>query len=75
MVDKYGTMHTEYSYEYTDPRDIGDVVGLALASNTGMYEVFYVYGTPEAEQHVDVAYTRERLGWTPRYDFSQLKSR
>ena len=25
MIDKYGTTRTEYSYEYTDPRDIGAV--------------------------------------------------
>ena len=49
--------------------------GLALVRNTGMYEVFYVYGIPEADQHADVAYTRERLGWTPQYDFSRLTAR
>jgi len=73
MIDKYGTAHAEFSYEYTDPRDIGDVAGLALARNTGRFDVFYVYGAPEADQHVDAAYTREQLGWTPRYDFAQLK--
>ena len=36
------------------------------------WEVFYVMSTDEALAHADIAYTRERLGWLPRYRFKHL---
>ena len=72
MVDKYGRHRPFYSVGYTDWRDIGDAARLALECPDIAYEVFYVEGTPESAERCDVAYTRQRLGWQPKYDFTWL---
>ena len=73
-IDKYGQHRPQYCVGYTDRRDIGEVARLALEMVEGCYEVFYVEGTPESAQHCDIAYTRQRLGWEPKFDFKELTS-
>jgi len=72
VVDKYGR-HTRLRHRgSTERRDIGQAARLALEAPDLGYEVFFVLGAPEAEKWCDVAYTRERLGWRPQYDFTWL---
>jgi len=75
MVDKYGEHIQFYSVGLTDRRDIGEAARLAVELPDLTYEVFYVEGTAESEQVCDMAYTRDRLGWTPQYDFKWLPTR
>ena len=74
MIDKYGQHRPQYCIGYTDRRDIGEVARLALETVDGSYEVFYVEGTPESAERCDIAYTRQRLGWAPKYNFKELVS-
>ena len=75
MIDKYGQHRSQYCVGYTDRRDIGEVARLALETVAGCYEVFYVEGTPESAERCDIAYTRQRLGWEPKFTFKGLASR
>ena len=72
MIDKYGQRQPRYCIGFTDRRDIGEAARLALEREEVGYEVFYVVGTPESADRCDVADTRRRLGWTPKYDFKWL---
>jgi nucleoside-diphosphate-sugar epimerase len=73
MVDKYGQHRAQYCVGYTDRRDVGEAARLALERDNIDYEVFYVEGTSESADRCDIAYTRRRLGWEPKYDFKSLK--
>jgi nucleoside-diphosphate-sugar epimerase len=70
--DKYGRPLGERNYQLTDRRDIGGVARAALALADLQWEVLYVMSTDEALAYADIAYTRERLGWLPRYRFKHL---
>jgi len=72
MRNKYGEELTVRLEGLIDPRDIGEAARLAFALPDLGYEVFYISGTAESDHVCDVAYSRERLGWTPRHDFSEL---
>lgn len=72
MVSKYGDKVEHFASGLTDRRDIGEAARLALEVPGLGYEIFYVVGPREAMDTWDVAYTRERLGWIPKYDFSWL---
>lgn len=72
MVDKYGKTIPWYCPGLTDRRDIGLAARLALEIVDGAYEIFYVESTPESGGHCDIAYTKQRLGWAPQYDFKWL---
>jgi nucleoside-diphosphate-sugar epimerase len=71
-VDKYGRPIGERNYQISDHRDIGEVARLAMELADLDWEVFYVMSTDESMTWVDTAYTRERLGWRPKYDFKWL---
>ncbi len=73
MIDKYGQHRKQYCVGYIDRRDVGEAARLALECADIGYEVFYVEGTPESVDRCDIAYTRRRLGWEPKYDFKGLK--
>ena len=70
MDDKYGRHKETVNWQFIDRRDIGEAARLALELDDLGFEVFYVLGPPEALEMADVAYTRERLGWRPKYDFA-----
>ncbi len=72
VTDKYGRTHRERGLALVSNEDIGEVARLALELPDLAWEVFYAIGTPEAPRKYDVAYTRERLGWTPRHDFTWM---
>ncbi len=74
MKDKYGRKAGEVNWQYIDRRDIGLAARLALEIDDLGCEVFYTLGHPSAEKHADVLYTRERLGWHPRHDFTDYPS-
>jgi len=71
LTDKYGKKMRYVNWRFTDRRDIGSAVDRALVLADLGCEVFYVVSHPDAERHVDVAYTKQRLGWKPEYDFTQ----
>ena len=75
LIDKYGKRMTSYHVGLTDRRDIGEAARLALERDDTAYEVFYVESTPESAERCDIAYTRQRLGWAPKYDFKELRAR
>jgi nucleoside-diphosphate-sugar epimerase len=68
-IDKYGTPLLENHPILIDPRDAGEIVRRSLELPDLHYELFYAIGTPEADAYCDVAYTRERLNWTPEHPF------
>jgi nucleoside-diphosphate-sugar epimerase len=71
--DKYGKAVAERNYADTDRRDIGEVARLCLERDDLGYAVFNVMSTQESMQRAAVRLTCERLGWTPRHDFSWLR--
>lgn len=71
MVDKYGRHLVTVNWQFIDRRDIGDAADAALRLPDLGCEVFYVLGHPDADQHADMVATRERLGWTPKHDFTK----
>jgi len=74
LVDKYGRDKDTVNWQFIDRRDIGFAAEAALALPDLTFEVFYILGHPDAANHVDVAHTHTRLGWTPRYDFKQYST-
>jgi len=70
LTDKYGRTKETVNWQFIDRRDIGLAAKLALELDDLGFEVFYVLGPPEADEHADVARTRERLGWTPQHNFA-----
>jgi len=70
MVDKYGRHLESVNWQFIDRRDIGDAVDAALCLPDLGCEVFYVLGHPDADGRADMTATRERLGWTPKHDFT-----
>lgn len=71
--DKYGRVIAERNWADTDRRDIGEVARLCLERDDLGYAVFNVMSTQESMQRGAVRLTCERLGWTPRHDFSWLR--
>lgn len=71
LADKYGIKRPTVNWQFTDPRDIGRAVGCALRVPDMACEAFFVACGPHVDSRVDVARTRERLGWEPLHTFSQ----
>ena len=71
-TDKYGRQASEANWQYIDRRDIGKAARLAVELDDLQCEAFYVLGHPGAAEHADMARTRDRLGWTPDYDFTNF---
>ena len=71
FVDKYGKAMTSASWMMIDPRDIAEAVRLSILAPQLDYETFYILGHPDAEEHADVKFTREFLGWQPRHTFEK----
>jgi nucleoside-diphosphate-sugar epimerase len=71
MIDKYGTREERAGDNYVDPRDVGEAVRLCLALSDLSWETFFVMGVPAADERYDVAYTRQRLGWTPKHRYGR----
>lgn len=69
LVDKYGNRKTGVDWQAVDPHDIGEAARAALLLDDLGCEAFYLVAGPEAEEHADVAHTRQRLGWQPRFRF------
>jgi nucleoside-diphosphate-sugar epimerase len=70
--DKYGRSFPCRPTLLADRRDIGDVARVCLERDDITYEVFNVMSTPESLSDWDVAFTCQRLGWKPTYDFNWL---
>ena len=68
-ADKYSRPASVPNGQYIDRTDIGHVARLALELDDLGYEIFYTLGHQDGEQLADVAYTKQRLGWQPVYDF------
>lgn len=72
MADKYGREISERAPLDTDRRDVGEVARLCLERDDLGIDVFPVMSTRESMEEWAVAYTRDRLGWKPRFDFDRL---
>jgi nucleoside-diphosphate-sugar epimerase len=72
MIGKYGQKRQTYGEGMSDPWDIGNAARLALERDDIAFEIFHVIGTSEEKYSFDVAYTKKRLGWAPKYDFKWL---
>jgi uronate dehydrogenase len=72
LVDKYGEKLTYTNWVMIDPRDIAEAVRLSLVAPQLDYQTFYLLGHGEAEEHADLKYTREFLGWRPQHNFNKL---
>jgi nucleoside-diphosphate-sugar epimerase len=66
-MTKYGSPSRGPAGTIVDRRDIGEVARLSLELDDLEFEVFYVYGSLDADRFCDFAYSRKRLGWSPRY--------
>jgi nucleoside-diphosphate-sugar epimerase len=73
-IDKYGKPVSERNYMDTDRRDVGDVARMCLERDDLGYAVFNVMSTQESLHRAAVQATCDRLGWTPRHDFSWLRA-
>jgi len=71
VTDKYGTKRPSVNWQFIDPRDIADAVYLSLIHPSLEFEVFYLIGHPDAEQHADIKRTKEFLGWLPKHTFEK----
>lgn len=71
LVDKYGRHPATVNWQFIDRRDIGDAADAALRLPDLGCEVFYMLGHPDAAEHADIARSHERLGWTPKHDFTK----
>lgn len=71
LCDKYGVQRPSVNWQFIDPRDIAEAVRLSLVCADLKYEVFYLAGHPDADAHVDMAHTRDFLGWKPQYTFEK----
>lgn len=72
LVDKYGNRKPGVDWQAIDPRDIAAAARAALLLEGLRCEAFYLVAGPEAEEHADIAYTMERLGWRPQYRFGDF---
>jgi nucleoside-diphosphate-sugar epimerase len=73
MSDKYGREIKGYSPGVIDRADIGELCHKCLLLNDLEYETFHAFGPEEQLTRHDVQYTCDRLGWKPRYTFSDYK--
>lgn len=73
--DKYGRTVDKPHPMLTDRRDVGEAACLCLERDDITYEIFPVVGVESAIAEYDTAHTRERLGWSPRYDFRWLEEK
>ena len=71
--DKYGKHLDTANWQFVDRRDIGGMALAALQLPDLGYEIFYALSTPMAVKHADMESAYQRLGWKPKYDFSNLK--
>jgi len=72
LVNKYGKKRDAITWHCIDPRDIGRAVRGALFDGDLKFETFYLAAGPGAEDHIDMATLRERLGWQPRHRFAGI---
>jgi nucleoside-diphosphate-sugar epimerase len=72
-LDKYGRKIEKPHPMLVDARDVGEAACLCLERDDIGYEVFPVIGVKSAIEKYDTAHTRNRLGWTPKYDFAWLE--
>lgn len=72
LVNKYGKKRDAVTWHCIDPRDIGRAVAGALRLKDLQFETFYLAAGPGAEEHIDLAPTKERLGWTPQHRFDGI---
>lgn len=70
MTDKYGRQKGTVNWQFIDRRDIASAALAAIHLPDLGLESFYILGHPDAVKHADVAHSRKRLGWEPRYTFS-----
>lgn len=72
FVTKYGQRLERYDPGLIDPRDIGKVVGVALALSDPGLEAYEI---GQDDCGLDLAPARTRLGWDPQYRFAGLPRR
>lgn len=73
-ISKYGSEIPPRVEHLIDRHDLGEVVHRTLQMPDLRREIFYGFGHSNADQHWDVAYTRERLDWTPRHGDKELEA-
>ncbi len=73
-ISKYGAEIPPRIEHLIDRRDIGEVVHRVLQLEGLEWEVFYPFGHSSADHICDAAYTRRRLGWTPRFGDAALEA-
>jgi nucleoside-diphosphate-sugar epimerase len=71
LTDKYGRTKATVNWQFIDRRDIASAAAAAIELDDLGCEAFYVLGHADADQKTDVAYTRSRLGWQPKYTFGK----
>jgi nucleoside-diphosphate-sugar epimerase len=71
LEDKYGRRLPSVNWQFVDPRDIGQAALAALHLENLAFEVFYLLAGPDAELAADLAPTFKRLGWRPKYRFTE----
>jgi len=72
LEDKYGVRRPSVNWQFIDPRDIGGAALAAFAMDDLGGEAFHLVAGPGAENRADLARTITRLGWTPKYRFSEF---
>jgi uronate dehydrogenase len=72
LIDKYGKKLNYTNWVMIDPRDIAEAVRLSLLAPKLDYETFYILGHVEGDEHANIKYTREVLGWRPRHTFKKV---
>ena len=70
MVTTDGSPVTSYSWGTIDSRDVASSLVCALETPDIGFECFYVMATDAAYERTDVAWTEERLGWSPTRRFT-----
>lgn len=72
LEDKYGRIRPSVNWQFIDPRDIGTAALAALTLKDLGCEALYLVAGPDAEKKADVAHTMSRLGWMPKYRFTEF---
>jgi nucleoside-diphosphate-sugar epimerase len=72
LVDKYGRKRFSVSWQFIDPRDIGEAALGAFTAEQMGCEVFHLMAGPGAEEKADISRAFERLGWRPKFRFSEF---
>lgn len=75
LKTKYETDVSHFDTGLIDRRDIGEAIRLCCELPDLDHEVLYLAGPGEADEEMDVPYTRRRLDWEPTYRFTELGRR